>query len=310
MNDELKRRLYDYEANPPETLWNRIVVSLDDEINSEFPQKLYGTTVSPPPDSWNKIAKELETGPEEYPSKLFNLEIAPPPSAWRKISTALNEEKNVHQIPRRRIALLAKYAGAACLLGITVFGGYRILKRKTTNQGLANETVAPQKKPPNIIPPDTQKNSSLNKATVLNDSLPTEATVTALASGEAIPQKYSAQQVKSTPQIVNLSSIDNSITKPEFQQVSLHEEIPGNCSLISDTDPYSLFMNPDGYLIRISKKLAQALGCVYTREDSEKSQQCEDQIQKWRDKIAQSPATSSPDNFMDILNIIRSVQEN
>ena len=30
---------------------------------------------------------------------------------------------------------------------------------------------------------------------------------------------------------------------------------------------------------------------------------------KWRDKIAQSPATSSPDNFMDILNVIKSVQE-
>ena len=95
----------------------------------------------------------------------------------------------------------------------------------------------------------------------------------------------------------------------DFRQASLTGEIPGNCSQISDADPYIMFVNPDGYLIRISKKLAETLGCVYTNGNSEQYDRCQDQIRKWRDKIAQSPATSSPDNFMDILNVIKSVQE-
>jgi hypothetical protein len=70
-----------------------------------------------------------------------------------------------------------------------------------------------------------------------------------------------------------------------------------------------MFVNPDGYLIRISKKLAETLGCSYTNGSSDENNRCQDQIRKWRDKIAQSPATSSPDNFMDILNVIKSVQE-
>jgi hypothetical protein len=85
--------------------------------------------------------------------------------------------------------------------------------------------------------------------------------------------------------------------------------VAGNCPVISDADRYLSFMNPDGYLIRMSKKLADALGCNYANGNSEEYKQCQEQIKKWRDKIAQSPASSSPDNFMDLLDILKSVQD-
>ena len=112
-----------------------------------------------------------------------------------------------------------------------------------------------------------------------------------------------------TQMAATLSKANGTGSASDFRHASLTGDIPGNCSQISDADPYMMFMNPDGYLIRISKKLAEALGCIYTNGNSDEYNRCQDQIKKWRDKIAQSPATSSPDNFMDILNVIKSVQE-
>jgi hypothetical protein len=65
-------------------------------------------------------------------------------------------------------------------------------------------------------------------------------------------------------------------------------------------------MNPNGYLVRISKKLAEALKCYLPAVNTPESQ-CDEQIKKWRDKIAQS--SSSSDNFMDVLDIIKTVQD-
>ena len=81
MNEELKRKLYNYEAEPPEIMWSRIVATLDQEINAEFPQKLYTLETPPPFDAWNRIEEKLEEDiQEQYPTKLYNLEIAPPPA--------------------------------------------------------------------------------------------------------------------------------------------------------------------------------------------------------------------------------------
>ena len=111
-------------------------------------------------------------------------------------------------------------------------------------------------------------------------------------------------------QMVDPTTVSVNSTTSDFQQASLRGEVPGDCPLVSDADRYLMFTNPDGYLIRMSRKLAETLGCIYTKGNSREYKQCQEQIKKWRDKIAQSPATSSPDNFMGILDIIKSAQEN
>ena len=60
MSEELKRKLYNYEAEPPEIMWSRIVTTLDQEINAEFPKRLYTLEAPPPLDVWNRIEEELE----------------------------------------------------------------------------------------------------------------------------------------------------------------------------------------------------------------------------------------------------------
>jgi hypothetical protein len=142
-----------------------------------------------------------------------------------------------------------------------------------------------------------------------SNNLPREGTSLAQIETKSRKKTLSEPAVSMTQMAATFPALAGSRSISDFRQVSLKGDIPGNCSLISDADPYLMFVNPDGYLIRISKKLAETLGCIYTNGNSDEYNRCQDQIKKWRDKIAQSPATSSPDNFMDILNVIKTVQE-
>ncbi len=310
MSEELKRKLYDYEVSPPEKMWNKIAAALDEEISAQFPKKLYEVEVNPTDGVWNKIATALESGiKEEYPAKLYNLEVAPPFNTWQKISAALEEEKTLPQIPsKRRIIPFVRYAVAACFLGIVAFGALKLVNRKTTNRVVADKTVTPKNVSPTIIQPDSNKNSSVEAIPALSNNLPKQGT--ALVKTNVVSRKKSLAQ--QTGYMTLLADAPTGITNSSalnFQQASLRvEEVPGNCAVISEEDRYLNFMNPDGYLIRISKKLAEALKCHYPTKNTEDSQ-CDEQIKKWRDKIAQSSATSSPDNFMDLLNIIKAAQD-
>ncbi len=311
MSEELKRKLYDYEVTPSETMWNKIAAALDEEINAEFPQKLYEARITPPANAWNKIAEALEEDvKEEYPAKLYNLEVEPPAKTWQKISAALEVEKTLPRIPlKRTIVPFVRYAVAASFIGILAFGAFKLLNRKTTGHAVATKNNLPQNISPTIIQPDSQKNSSLQPIPAITNNLPKERTVLAKADVGS-RRKFPTQPTRYMTQMVNPSSVAiSSASADNFQQTSLRGNIPGSNSWVSDADRYLMFMNPDGYLIRMSKKLAEALGCFYTNGNSEEYKQCQEQIKKWRDKIAQSPASSSPDNFMDVLDIIKTLQD-
>ena len=305
MSEELKRKLYNCEVDPPELVWNRIVTALDQEINAEFPEKLYDLEVTPPLNAWSKIEEGLEEGSkEQYPTKLYNIEVTPPPGAWNKISTLLDEERGSSKTySKGKVIAFVRYAAAACIVGLLAFGAFRLLNQKTGRGPVAVKDVSPKKDS------DVNQNGTQQLVLPLDNNLPKE--VPALAHVETKsrrknlpePATYMTQMAATFPKAAASRSVS------DFKQASLTGDIPGNCSQISDADPYLMFMNPDGYLIRISRKLAETLGCVYTNGNSDQYNRCQDQIKKWRDKIAQSPATSSPDNFMDILNVIKSVQE-
>jgi len=307
MSEELKKKLNDYEVNPPEKMWSRIAAALDEEVDTKFSRSLYNAEVMPPSNAWNTIANALEaTSEEEYPARLYNLEVDPPVKLWTNILAALDKRETLPQIPsKRKIAPFVKYASAACLIGIIAFGAFKFFTGKT-EYSVPKTTVVSQNSAETTIP--DKKESPSAQSPVVSNNLPKEGTALAKAN-VASRKKDLLQQGSYMTQIANPTISYNSSTANNFQQAVLREEVPGNCSLISDTDPYLMFMNPDGYLIRISKKLAETLGCVYTKSNSNEYKQCESQITKWRDKIAQSPASSSPDNFMNILDIIK-LQDN
>lgn len=308
MSDELKRKLYDYELNPSEKMWNKIAAALDEEMGAEFSKRLNNIEVTPPVNTWEKIAEKLGSDVEAgYPVKLYNLEVDPPVTSWKKILALLDQRENLRRIPaKRKIGTFVRFAAAACFIAIVVFGTFKIFNSKS-GHSIAGTTVLPKNNPQTNIP--ESKDSPSAQTPVLSNNLPKEGA--SISKTNIVSKKRNpSQQAGYMRQIINPAIADlNSTPGNSFQQAVLRGEIPGNCSLISDSDPYLMFMNPDGYLIRISKKLAETLGCTYTNRNADEYSPCEEQIKKWRDKIAQSPASSSPDNFMNIVDIIKSVQD-
>jgi hypothetical protein len=306
MSEELKNKLYNYEVDPPGTTWSRLAAILDDE-NSLLTQKLYSLEVTPPNGAWANVLQALEkANTENYDTRLYNFEAAPPADTWERILDELETEKTSPKLyPARRFNLFIKYAIAACLVGVIAFAAFQFLKTRT-GRSVAGVTVLPPKTPETVKPIE-QKNSA-SKETVISNNLPKGD-----ISKTNKPQQKKAflQQIGYMTELANPMIADiNPQASENFQQAVLRGEVPGNCSLISETDPYMTFMNPEGYLIRISKKLAETLGCVYSNKSSQNNNPCESQINEWRNKIAQSPVNSSTDNFMDVLNIIKSTQNN
>ena len=55
MNSDLQNRLYDFEADPPKEVWNKITDALDTE--QTYPQRLYEYEQQPRSQVWDQIEK-------------------------------------------------------------------------------------------------------------------------------------------------------------------------------------------------------------------------------------------------------------
>jgi negative regulator of sigma E activity len=311
MSEELKKKLFNYEVNPPGNAWAKIVDALEEEINAQFPHKLYEAETAPPTNAWSNIVSALESSrKEEYADKLYNLEVSPPVDAWQNISGALHEEHDVVPTisPRRKIAPIVRFAVAASVIAIVAFGALKLLNQKANDRGIAGNTVAPKKTLPTTVQPLNEQTPSVQSVPVLSNNLPKERL--ALARPKTISRKKPiTNQSSYMTQTPDMAYAVNSSPAYAFQEASLRGDVPGNCPLITDADRYLNFMNPDGSLVRISKKLADAVGCYYNNGTSDEYKQCQEQMKRWRDKITQSSSAPSTDNFMDVLDIIKSAQD-
>jgi hypothetical protein len=65
-----------------------------------------------------------------------------------------------------------------------------------------------------------------------------------------------------------------------------------------------MLMTPNG-IVRVSKKLGDIVCCVTGEAEDE---DCKDQLKKWQQKMATT--TVAPGNFMDILTLVSSLNDN
>ena len=99
MSEQLRKKLFDYHAQPPASAWDKINVILDE--NSEH----------------------------QLSNKLFQYEVNPPAVVWDNISASLSEKaKPVVPFKIRYLKPLNYAAVAAALIGIVVFAATVLLK--------------------------------------------------------------------------------------------------------------------------------------------------------------------------------------
>jgi len=310
MSSGLQHKLYDHEENPPAGVWEKIAAELDDSaLSLSFPSRLHQASAEPPAHVWQQIAAALDEPVlvRDYAEKLTELAIAPPPAAWEKIAQALDSEKIIPQIRPRKISPLYRYAAAAAIIGFLAWGGVRLF-----NGSSGENTVARQENPapgiPEVITPGENGIHSFDETIAVSDiaaSIEEARNDAALEASKKTFAKLDPATARGKIKnaagfFFNTASYEPAVTRGFGL---MPEETPG----IDISNRYIILMTPDGNIIRMSKKLKELICCV---SGEEQDKDCIDQMKKWRERLANPSASHSSSNFMDILHLVNSMQEN
>ncbi len=285
-------------------------------MSSTFQNKMYNFEVTPPSKTWEKIAAALDE-PEladGFSSKLYHLEATPPLAAWEKIKLSLNADQETVVPVKRKLSPLFRYAAAAVLIGLFIFGGIKLLNNGPGKKEVAKEEKATPFKD-SLIPSSDESIPPVNNSTVESDEARDNAALEAskhIVAKIDLPSVNKLNLIKGDYLSTPADYIDN-ISNPDDNYLGLHysETLqPAFAHIETATkiaDRYITLMTPDGNIIRMSKKWGDLVCCV---SGAEQDANCKDQLQKWREKIACSPLVPSSGNFMDIFSLISSLQNN
>jgi hypothetical protein len=283
-------------------------------MSSQLQNKMYGYEVKPPEGSWDKIVTALndKEGTETISSKLYNLEATPPAFAWQQIKNALKKDPKA-PVSNPKVIPYLRYAAAAVIIILLVFGGLRLInnnsgkKEIATNKNtpLIKESTAPSSKESVSAAPLNNSPEADDK----RDDAALEASKQTVAKNDfpiATRLKLARESYLSAPAHYIENVTDAETNYPNLHYSELLQPLYENESPTEDiADRYIMLKTPDGNFFRMSKKLADLICCI-SGEDQDAN--CKDQLQRWREKIACSPLAPSPGNFMDILNLIASLQ--
>ena len=278
--------------------------------------KLYNYEVAPPPGAWDKISSELDQSMlnAEFPATLYHLEVQPPKSAWTKIKTALDSSFGT-PAPVRRLNPAWRYAAAAVIAGLIFFAGFNIFKSSGSGDAEVATTSGSPVQNNNTpsagisTPGDNRTQEEIKDDAALEESKHTLAKLevtrpNSLNKASIYGDQFIARPVNA--QVAAFTDLNPENTYRELCYVPFDEPLHED-NLSTSASRYVLLMTPEGNFIRMSKKLEELVCCV-AGEDQDP--ECKDQISDWRKKIAKSAHSSSPGNFMDILNLVKSLQEN
>jgi hypothetical protein len=277
---------------------------------------MYNFEVTPPQKTWEKIVAALDEPvlADGFSSKLYNLEAAPPLAAWEKIKLSLNAEQETVIPIKRKFSPLFRYAAAAILIGLFIFGGIKLLDNGSGKKEVAKEDKSSPVKD-SLIPTNNESITPVNNSTAQSDEARDDAALEASKHVVAkidLPSAKRLSLIKDDYLSTPAGYIDN-ISHPEDNYLGLHysETLQPTFAhietAIKTADRYITLMTPDGNIIRMSKKWGDLVCCV---SGEEQDANCKDQLQKWREKIACSPLVPSSGNFMDIFSLISSLQDN
>lgn len=286
-------------------------------MNNNWTNRIKEWSITPPDKAWEKIVAALDESntPHNFAEKLYELEIDPPAAAWEKIHSTLEEDQPRSIAPFKSTGgfrPVLRFALAAALVGVIVFGVLKITTKNTTKNDL---TQSAQPFPGN----DFAQKQNTNRSTNLSDSI-SEQNNRDEAELEASKHTYAKLDLprrtianKPSFSLYNMpAAVTDIFPDDEINQDNLELQYPHRAA-VSDpssktpADRYMMFRDADGRYIRISKKLSDLLCCVTGEETNE---DCSSQLKKWRAEIATAAFVPAPDNFMDILDLLKSLQDN
>jgi hypothetical protein len=313
IDSKLKKTLHSIAPAPSSFIWDKIATDLDNiTFENKFNKSLSSVEATPPAFMWDKIKAELNNSDieNELHDRLYGLDVKPPVTSWQQIIATMDAEKEVLTIPPvRRISPILKYAAAAALVGVMAWGGISLLNNnKPVKTEVAQEKNTGSKKGnvPTATEKDSTTSSEKNIAATNNLPTPDQERRNDIALEES-KRTVAKLDVPSKNKLKNVADFYFSTDIPNFANSRIVDyDVPPDDNSYPN-DRYIMLMTPDGNIIRVSKKLGSLVSCV---SGAEQNKTCTEQVKKWREKLANSSMTNSASNFIDILDMVSSLQEN
>jgi hypothetical protein len=338
MNDSnLQQLLLQTEVTPPEMVWEKVAVDLDEleadkplqqellQLEEEAPsfiweqlqpalddlsiqKKINSVEETVPANAWEQIEQQLniEQNDAYIAATLQSTEVTPPATAWSFIEQSLEESgAKVISINRNSPKRFYRMAAAAAITGVLAWGAYRLLNNNSTTStppiSIAANPVEekPATTTPVTISPDTN-------VTIAEE--PAVATTSRTQIKERIKQKLASPDALAYVETPD-HSLENNVAYQgiHHKQAETTKETNG-----FSESKYFMVLNDNGELVRVSKKISNLKCAGTTTVDAAtalQSKDCNEQIKVWREKMAMAAAISASAGDIDLNALINSTDQ-
>nr|WP_294905930.1 hypothetical protein [uncultured Lacibacter sp.] len=304
----LQQQLLFAEETPPATVWLQIEPALNDHT---FQKTLAAAEEEAPAFVWEQLEQQLSS--DAFDSRvaavLHTTEITPPAAAWASIEQSFEEKQAPVISINRNNKHFYRVAVAAALVGVLAWGGYRLLNNNNNNNSSPAEAIAStdipeqQKAAPAVKPADSN--------TVVSDEEPeTTTAIRRIQIKERIKQKLASPDA-----LAYAETPDHNLQNNVAYQGIHHQqtEVPQQTNGFSESQ-YFLVLNDNGELVRVSKKIgnlkcAVGNGAPVDAASALQSKDCNEQIKRWREKMAMAAAISASAGDIDLNQLINSTDQ-
>ena len=293
----------------------------------EWKDKLYDHEVPPPDNLWGKISHDLDNDSFiVFKQKLFHHQQEPPAGIWNKIERILHGDTSVIPLTRRNTFKVWRIAAAAAIIGIAFFTVNYFLSRPEP----ATPPVAQKNKANTASPSGTPTQVEAQQAVPGKQPVIASRFVRAKANANAVNSVMRAESVYSdgaNVEMPSLSTIVNDETaltdRRELSSASdrrirnLRGEIKEDVSMLDLPNSYFLMTGPNGQAVRVSSKFRNTIQYLNGAGNEElldvilrESHYWKNLFTEWKEKVSNSSFVPSSQNFMDITELMKLLQQN
>ena len=286
MNSGLQKRLYEMEVMPPDAVWDKLSLNID-EINADNPMA----------------------------NKIWNAEFVPPQGIWEKIGSTINLVEKKQPEKKAIFINLRRLAAAAVLIGL-IATTWILFSTKNASTDLAGTEDKPLQ---NELSADT---NTIEKKKDKKEVIDSPIDLQRKTSIATVPVKSSIiNKNKNNPYKKNRNGRIPQSATAQYASLNaplgktFHQPIDDLSSVTADQH-YLTMVNSNGRLLKIPAELAHLAPHMQDKPISEDVYEVmfgqgtywKETMSEWRKKIASLPV-SSGDAFTSFIELLKTVQE-
>jgi hypothetical protein len=318
-------RILNYNATPPEGVWDDIAKTLNEEDyhTTGVSTKLLDSKIAPPDIALTNIFDALDK--EENinttytaAEKMQQYTHEPPAAVWEKITASLDNKKTGDIIPikdkKNNLSIIYRIAAAAILLAVILIP--LLLPRKKQVTDITSVSAA---KPGNMPVPLI---ADTNKVPVLSAIEPSAPKSTTSSINTKPDTSKAAYSFPDAIEYIKGNEVADLVPNPEKnikeKLKNADGQTPEDIGLINTPNSYISITGPDGQLVKISSKFSTLISYLNEQNPStienidiiiKESAQWRATFTQWRNKMTNNTVAPSLGNFMDIIELSKVLEE-